>query len=166
MGVNARHSRTELLVHAAVGCSVMFQCTIRRVPTSNTTKTLPRAEARRNGDEEIAREHRAGLVAHEGAPSLRRSAIVRAPASRHVTLDGARRHGDAKLDPVNQPGKYDEREPYCIIGPAGSDSTLRVACELLRRNRFLVVNRDRERKPSDRNFRASTRRRTGGSPRD
>jgi len=35
-------------------------------------------------DEEVAREHGAGMVPHEGAPPLGRSAIARGPTSRQL----------------------------------------------------------------------------------
>ena len=55
----AGHNRTELLDGpSAVGCSVTFQCTIRRVPTSRTTKTYSVRNARRDSHEEVAGEHR------------------------------------------------------------------------------------------------------------
>jgi hypothetical protein len=46
-------------------------------------------------------------------------------------------HDGERGTPVNQPGKYDEREPCRIIGPAGSDATLRVECELLPKEEIL-----------------------------
>jgi hypothetical protein len=46
-------------------------------------------------------------------------------------------HDGEPSPPVNQPGKYDEREPRRIIGPAGSDPTLGVECELLPKEEIL-----------------------------
>src|SRR5712691_6325864 len=99
LGLVAWHNRPELL-DGPTGRGML-----RHVPMHDPTRThvqhykyVQHAEARRDGDEEIAREHRAGMVADEGAPPLGRSAIVRAPTSRHVTPDRARRHTNTKLE--------------------------------------------------------------------
>ena len=46
-------------------------------------------------------------------------------------------HDGERGPPVNQPSQYDEREPGRVIGPARSDTTLRVERELLPQEEIL-----------------------------
>ena len=57
------------------------------------------AKPRRDGHEEIAREHGAGMIADERAPLVGRDTIARCLIPSHVAPYRTRRHSEAQLQP-------------------------------------------------------------------
>src|SRR5437879_4706430 len=90
-------ARNCWMVQSVVGCSVTFQWTIGRVPTSRTTKTIEDAEGGRHGDEEVTGQDRMRMIPHKRRPALGRSSNTRRPHAPEISSDGAWRDRQPEL---------------------------------------------------------------------
>src|ERR1700720_2161394 len=84
------------IVQSAVGCSVTFQWTIRRVPTSSTTNTY-RMRKRTVIVVPKAREDRVRVIPHERGPALGGSTTAGRSQAPEIMTHRARRDGQAQF---------------------------------------------------------------------
>src|SRR5262249_39391640 len=84
-------------VHSAVGCAVVFQCRMRRVPTSRTTNTYTTRHVAATVTKKSHARNGPGVVPHKGAPGPRPGPRTRCPTWRHISANRSRRHPNPKL---------------------------------------------------------------------